>query len=174
MSKACLFAKSFVRAAWYFLFDMFSLVGQTAFCPAIENMTVATRKASTRPIHKFCISWFHSFRGPSGALSHQSQQNVVHVNSLKRMRYRHSAGGRVPVNPNEKPPKANGFVVTTFAQQGFSCTSLYSLGNVVLTLCGGSGFIMEACMHTGRSCIMLEIDGNLLFGHSLFFLSKAV
>jgi hypothetical protein len=118
---------------------------------------VATRKASSRPI----------FRGPNGTLSHQSRQNLVHVHSLKRMRYR--AGGRVPVNPNEKPPKANGFVATTWAQHGLIISFFISAGNVVLSLCGGSGSLMEACMHLGRSCIMLEIDGNFLFDLSVFY-----
>ena len=166
MIKASLFARHYARAVRQCLiFICTSMVifllilivsidashgGHTAFCPAIENMTVATRKASSRPI----------FRGPSGTLSHQSRQNIVHVHSLKRMRYR--AGTRLPLNPNEKNPKANGFVATTWAQYGSFFPHLLK-GNVVLSLCGGSGSLMEACTHTGRSCIMLEIDGNFLF-----------
>ena len=34
-----------------------------------------------------------------------------------------------------------------------------SLGQCVVSLFGGSGSMFEACMHTGRSCVMFEING---------------
>ena len=50
-------------------------------------------------------------------------------------------------------------------QQGSLIVSLIPLlGGCVLSLCGGSGSLMECCMQSGRSCIMFEKDGSNLFG----------
>jgi hypothetical protein len=56
----------------------------------------------------------------------------------------------------------NGWVLSTFTERGKLKLVLQfiALGNCVLSLCGGSGSLMEAAMYTGRSCIMLELNGN--------------
>jgi len=40
----------------------------------------------------------------------------------------------------------------------------------VLSLCTGSGTMIEACMQLGRNCLALDIDGMLLRLKIIFFL----
>lgn len=125
--------------------------GHTAYCPSFEMMTVAMKSVSMRP----------HFSGPPSRLSHQSRQNLIAVNSLKRGGFR-VPGSKTPLNPNEKPMRANGWLISSWTVQGVIIVSFSLLvGNTVLSLCGGSASLMEACMLAGRSCIMFEIDGMI-------------
>ena len=92
-----------------------------------------------------------SFSGPKSRLSHQSRQTLICVKSRKRGGYR-TAGSDAPLNPN-------GWVIRSWTAPGNNLLVDHCLGNTVLSMCGGSGSLMEACMLTGRSCIMFESDG---------------
>ena len=69
---------------------------------------------------------------------------------------------------SEKPSKANGWVLTNWVERGthIFISSLASLGGYVLSLCGGSGSLMEAAMHCGRGCLMFESNRTYF---TLFF-----
>lgn len=45
----------------------------------------------------------------------------------------------------------------------------FNIGGTALCLCSGSGSFMVAAMNLGRSCISVEIDGNLSTIISRFF-----
>ena len=53
---------------------------------------------------------------------------------------------------------------------------LFSLssGDMVLSLCGGSGSLMEAAMHLGRSCMMFEVNGTVRLINLFHVLRRAV
>jgi hypothetical protein len=81
---------------------------------------------------------------------------------MKRGGYR-APGSNSPLNPNEKPAKANGWLIGSWTVPGNHPFVYHCLGNTILSLCGGSGSLMEAAMLAGRSCIMFESDGFFLF-----------
>ena len=80
------------------------------------------------------------------------------MNGIKRGGYR-VPGASAPLNPNEKPVRANGWLLSSWTLPGTCFDPYISVGHTVLSICGGSGSLMEACMLTGRSCIMFELDG---------------
>ena len=104
--------------------DMFldaSHFGATPFVPAFEPMTVGLKNESMRPIFRFQVfAFLHFCRGPSGPLSHQSRHNVVMVEGLKRAGWK-LPGADKPLNPNEKPARANGWALTTWTERGNFC-----------------------------------------------------
>ena len=107
------------------------------------------------------------FRGPPSKFSFQAKQNVIGVQALKRGGYR-MPNASTPVNPYEKPAKANGWIITSWTEPGFTCIRfIFFVGNCILSMCGGSGSMMEACMMTGRSCIMFESNGTLFISFIL-------
>src|SRR5215470_2432382 len=67
-----------------------SHAGSTPFCPAVENMTVAlTHPNLTKPIFRsLCVLAQNCSRGKASPLSHQSRQNIIIVQGLKRGGYR--------------------------------------------------------------------------------------
>lgn len=83
--------------------------GHTAFCPSFELMTVAMKLSSMRP----------HFSGLPSRLSHQSRQNIIAVNALKRGGFR-LPGSKTTLNPNEKPMRANGWLISSWTLQGLS------------------------------------------------------
>lgn len=105
---------------------------------------------------------FISVSGPPSSLSVQSRQNLIPVKSLKGGGFR-LPGSKRRLNPNEKAPQANCWTAGSWTVPGTHCLSLFVLGNTVLSLCGGSGSLMEICMRIGRSCIMFEKDGLFPF-----------
>jgi hypothetical protein len=111
-------------------------------------------------------------RGPSSKLSHQSRQNVIIVHSLKKTGYKGTIGKEVWVFlltfcvRSSTLVKSLARLMVGCWQHGSSRVRLSVsrwcpfLGQVVLSLCGGSGSLMEAAMHLGRSCIMFEVNGT--------------
>ena len=91
------------------------------------------------------------------------------MNALKRGGFRVPGSDR-PVNPNEKPQRINGWLISSWTMPGNFLVIYLSLGNAVLSLCGGSGSLMESCIYTGRSCIMFEKDGLLFY---IYYLPRA-
>jgi len=67
-----------------------------------------------------------SFSGPRSRLSHQSRQNIICVKGIKRGGYK-TFGAKNPLNPNEKPKRANGWVISTWTNPGIwsFCSPLF-------------------------------------------------
>lgn len=42
----------------------------------------------------------------------------------------------------------------------FDFLSIFKLGGVILSICSGSGSMLEAALQVGRSCLSLDIDGT--------------
>jgi len=99
--------------------------GQTAYCPSFENVTLGLKSRTMRPIF-----WFGSLQtnlsvsGPSSRLSGQSRQNVFCVRARKRGGYRTSPSGPI-LNPNEKPPRANGWLIGSWTAPGIKPLCLF-------------------------------------------------
>ena len=67
------------------------------------------------------------------------------------------------LNLCEKAWMANGWVISTWTKPGeLRYVHRCLLGDLVLSMCSGSGSMMQACMETGRSCVAIEINGLLV------------
>ena len=64
--------------------------GTTMFCPAFEYMSLGfTHPSVTKPIFWYSsMLWSNRVSGPPSHLSHQSRQNVIIVQGLKRAGYK--------------------------------------------------------------------------------------
>ena len=113
----------------------------------------------------------------------QQRHNILPVKSLRRGGYRFQ--GRV-LNPNEKPIQLSGWAIQTFTKPGSFAVNIwlfFYVGGVVLSLCAGSGSMLEAAMQLGRSCIAVDADGmlhdyplvllSLLFSNSIRWCKQA-
>jgi hypothetical protein len=98
--------------------------------------------------------------GPSHVML---RQNIIAVRCLRGGQTKFDG---VILNPNEKSMQSSGWVSQCFATTGkcilVVCYYDVFLGGCVLSLCAGSGSLIETCMHTNRSCIAVEIDGNII------------
>lgn len=95
------------------------------------------------------------------------------MRSIRRGGYRFQ--DRV-VNPNEKPIQACGWAVQAFTRPGISilgeiCDFFVIVGGVVLSVCSGSGSMLEACMQLGRSCLAIDNDGLIFKSYIIILLS---
>ena len=110
-----------------------SHTGQTAFCPSFETMTVGLKLTTMRPIFVFgFLQDLSSFSGPRSRLSHQSRQSIICVKGIKRGGYK-TFGAKNPLNPNEKPKRANGWVISTWTNPGRDLFVHHCLGNTVVS-----------------------------------------
>ena len=142
------------------------------YLPAYEAFTLAL-KTPRREQQRYFFPKITviSSRLPEGPLSFQSHHNCIFVQSLKRGGWKLPTDTKVSfvidvhcfaqaLNPHEKPPRVNGWFLQSFVEQSIHLVLLHvSLGKIVLSLCGGSGSMMEAAMMTGRGCIMFEKSG---------------
>ena len=128
--KRPLSIRSFRRIArvWTILFSTKSVrfvYSHTIRRLSFEHMTVALKTSKMRPHFMYCFRFTHlPVRGPKSRLSNQSRQNLICVNALKRGACR-VPGASTSLNPNEKPPRANGFVIG-------SCCSGYALAFLIV------------------------------------------
>ena len=128
-------------------------------------MTVVRKHTPTRPPHNgsrtVCTLYvLISFRGPKSLLQ---RQNILPVKSIRRGGYRFQ--DRI-LNPNEKPIQLSGWAIQAFTRPGSFLLNVgyiffFFVGGVVLSLCAGSGSMLEAAMQLGRSCIAVDADGML-------------
>ena len=103
-----------------------------------------------------------SFSGPRSRLSHQSRQNVICVKGLKRGGYKIFGSKNHWTQTKSRKGPTDGLSLHGQIQV-LDLFGHHCLGNTVLSLCGGSGSLMEACMLSGRSCLMFECDGSFHF-----------
>ena len=109
-----------------------------------------------------------SFRG--NPTHGQSRQNIVIVQGMKRAGYRPPGSQQVTsvilhfllaFESSWETPTHEWVGVDNMGggrYTNFWFIFRFVLGNCVLSLCGGSGSLMEAAMNTGRSCIMFEAN----------------
>ena len=71
-----------------------------------------------RPAFMWAFNITHSCSGPHNTkLAYQAKQNVVHVRAMKKGGFK-VPGAEKALNPNEKPLKANGYVISSWSKPG--------------------------------------------------------
>lgn len=127
--------------------------------PAVELMTVAYKDNLGREFvpnpHPYVN--FTILPSISGKPHLMRNQNIIMCRSLRRGGFTYK--GKL-LNPHEKPMQAMAWAIERFTKPGnFRFRRLEFLGSCILSLCAGSGTMLEASMQLGRDCLAVDIDG---------------
>src|SRR6185437_3288048 len=121
-----------------------------SFLPVVENMTVATKDVGRPKPNKLASD---------SPLGYQLRHNAIYVRSKRKAAYKFAGD----VLNKARHGQWLGSIHVDQTRCSYLSAHLL-LGDCVLSLCSGSGSMMQACMETGRSCVAMEINGVFFFG----------